>query len=220
MSSGSNSGAGGIAAGRLRSFIERIERLEEEKAALTADIREVYSEAKGEGFDTKVMRQIVRERKMDPADRQEQESILDLYRRALGMLADTPLGAAAIERAGEQIDPDTGEVTAARAPELPDDPFEAANQIVAQAGYGKVKAQVIDRDAGRFELVKSKAARGSVGQEIDDAHFALLEAGYHHVGGILYATPDHPPQQEAQSAATGTEEAPAAGEPDMAGEGV
>ena len=74
---------GGIAADRLRSFIERVERLEEEKAALTGDIREVYAEAKGVGFDPKIMRQIVRLRKMDSQDRQEQEAILDLYRRAL-----------------------------------------------------------------------------------------------------------------------------------------
>jgi len=76
---------GGIGADRLRSFIERIERLEEEKAALTADIREVYAEAKGNGFDTKVMRQVVRLRKMETADRQEQEALLDLYKRAIGL---------------------------------------------------------------------------------------------------------------------------------------
>src|SRR5580704_16623412 len=70
---------------QLRSLVERIERLEEEKAALTADIREVYSEAKGVGFDTKIMRQVVRLRKLDRADRQEQEAILDLYLGALGM---------------------------------------------------------------------------------------------------------------------------------------
>ena len=69
----------------LRSFVERIERLEEEKAALSADIREIYSEAKGTGFDTKVMRQVIRLRKLDRADRQEQEAILDLYLTALGM---------------------------------------------------------------------------------------------------------------------------------------
>ena len=74
---------GGIAADRLKSFIERIERLEEEKAALTADIREVYAEAKGTGFDTKIMRQIIRIRRMDKADRQEQEELLTLYKRAL-----------------------------------------------------------------------------------------------------------------------------------------
>jgi uncharacterized protein (UPF0335 family) len=76
---------GGVAAERLKSFIERIERLEEEKTALTADIREIYSEAKGTGFDTKVMRQIVRLRKMDAADRQEMQAILDTYKRALGL---------------------------------------------------------------------------------------------------------------------------------------
>jgi uncharacterized protein (UPF0335 family) len=70
---------------QLRSLIERIERLEEEKAALSADVREVYSEAKGYGFDAKIIRQVVRLRKLDRADRQEQEAILDLYLAALGM---------------------------------------------------------------------------------------------------------------------------------------
>jgi uncharacterized protein (UPF0335 family) len=77
----------GFAKEHLRSFIERIERLEEERTALTTDIREVYSEAKGQGFDTKIMRQVVRLRKLDTADRQEQEAILDLYLGALGMRA-------------------------------------------------------------------------------------------------------------------------------------
>ena len=76
---------GGIAAQRLRAFIERIERLEEEKAALAADIREVYAEAKGDGFDAKTMRQIVKLRKLDSADRAEQEALLDLYKAALGL---------------------------------------------------------------------------------------------------------------------------------------
>ena len=75
----------GVAGERLRSIIERIERLEEEKAALAEDIREVYSEAKGNGFDVKILRQIVRLRKLDSADRQEQEAILDTYKAALGM---------------------------------------------------------------------------------------------------------------------------------------
>jgi uncharacterized protein (UPF0335 family) len=76
---------GGVAAERLKSFIERIERLEEEKSALTSDIREIYSEAKGTGFDTRIMRQIVRLRKLDDADRQEQQAILDTYKKALGL---------------------------------------------------------------------------------------------------------------------------------------
>jgi uncharacterized protein (UPF0335 family) len=76
---------GGVAAERLKSFVERVERLEEERGALSADIREVYAEAKGTGFDTKVMRQIVRLRKMDSAARQEQEALLDVYRKAVGL---------------------------------------------------------------------------------------------------------------------------------------
>jgi len=75
----------GFAKEHLKSFIDRIERLEEERNALTADIREVYSEAKGTGFDTKIMRQVVRLRKMEKADFQEQEAILDLYLNALDM---------------------------------------------------------------------------------------------------------------------------------------
>jgi uncharacterized protein (UPF0335 family) len=76
----------GFAKEHLRQFVERIERLEEEKAALAADIREVYSEAKGVGFDTKIMRQVVRLRKMDKADFQEHEAVLDLYKRAMNMI--------------------------------------------------------------------------------------------------------------------------------------
>lgn len=74
----------GISAQRLKSFIERIERLEEEKKNLGTDLKEVYSEAKGGGFDTKIMRQVVRIRKMDKQDRQEQEAILQLYLDAIG----------------------------------------------------------------------------------------------------------------------------------------
>lgn len=74
-----------VAADRLRSFIERVERLEEERASLGADIREVFAEAKGTGFDTKAMRQIIKLRKQDAADRQEQEHLLELYKSALGM---------------------------------------------------------------------------------------------------------------------------------------
>ena len=78
------SDTGGIAAERLRSFIERVERLEEDRTNLNADIREVYSEAKGAGFDVKVMRQLIRIRKLDDDDRSQMEAILDVYERALG----------------------------------------------------------------------------------------------------------------------------------------
>jgi len=81
-----------IARDRLRAFVERIERLEEEKATLAADIKEVYAEAKGTGFDTKTMRKVIRLRKMDAQKRQEEEMLLDTYLLALGM-AETPMAA-------------------------------------------------------------------------------------------------------------------------------
>ncbi|WP_439813572.1 DUF2312 domain-containing protein [Zavarzinia sp. CC-PAN008] len=73
-----------IAADQLKSIVERIERLEEEKAGLAADIREIYAEAKGNGFDTKVLRQVIKLRKLDREERQEQDTLLDLYLEALG----------------------------------------------------------------------------------------------------------------------------------------
>jgi uncharacterized protein (UPF0335 family) len=75
----------GVSTDRLRSFVDRIERLEEEKMALAADIREVYSEAKGAGFDVRVMRQLIRLRKLDKNDRTQMEEILSVYERALDM---------------------------------------------------------------------------------------------------------------------------------------
>ena len=75
----------GIAADRLRSLVERIERLEEERKALGNDVNDIYAEAKSAGFDVKVLRQVIRLRKLDPAEIEEQDTLLDLYRRALGM---------------------------------------------------------------------------------------------------------------------------------------
>lgn len=77
---------GGITAEQLRQYIERIERLEEEKSGIQADIKDIFAEAKGNGFDTKVMKQILKIRKMDASDRDEQEALLDLYMHALGMV--------------------------------------------------------------------------------------------------------------------------------------
>jgi len=76
---------GGIAAEKLKQLVDRIERLEEEKAGIAADIRDVYAEAKAVGFDTKILRQVVKLRKLGQEDRQEQEHLLELYQRALGM---------------------------------------------------------------------------------------------------------------------------------------
>jgi len=76
---------GGIAADKLRSFIERIEHLEEEKKTIADDIREVFAEAKSDGFDVKIMRTVLKLRKMDAADRDEQEALIDVYRKALDL---------------------------------------------------------------------------------------------------------------------------------------
>ncbi len=83
-SAASVEGATTVAADRLRSFIERVERLEGDKAAIMNDIKEVFAEAKGEGYDVKTLRQVIRLRKMDRADRQEMEAMLELYLAALG----------------------------------------------------------------------------------------------------------------------------------------
>lgn len=77
---------GGLAADQLRSIIERVEKLEEEKGAIAADIRDVFAEAKGNGFDVKAIRTIIKMRKMDASEREEQETVLDTYLHALGML--------------------------------------------------------------------------------------------------------------------------------------
>ena len=88
---------GGIAGEQLKSLIERIERLEEEKRVLGEDIKEVYAEAKGTGFEPKIMRQLIKIRRMDKDEHDEQESLLDLYKRALGMLPDGGAQAEAAE---------------------------------------------------------------------------------------------------------------------------
>jgi uncharacterized protein (UPF0335 family) len=74
-----------VAGERLRSIVDRIERLEEERKALGSDIKDIYSEAKSAGFDVKVLRQLIRIRKQEPAEIEEQETLLDVYRRAIGM---------------------------------------------------------------------------------------------------------------------------------------
>ncbi|MBK8159149.1 MAG: DUF2312 domain-containing protein [Rhodospirillaceae bacterium] len=78
---------GNNSAEHLKSFIERIERLEEEKANIGQDVKEVYAEAKGTGFDTKIIRKLIALRKMEPNDRQEQDELLDIYMRAVGMIS-------------------------------------------------------------------------------------------------------------------------------------
>lgn len=83
---------------QLKALIERIERLEDEKAAIAADIKDVYAEAKGTGFDPKIIKKLVAMRKQDSAKRREEQALIAIYMDALGMLSDLPLGKAAIER--------------------------------------------------------------------------------------------------------------------------
>lgn len=87
-----------IANDRLRSLVDRIERLEEERKAIGADIKHIYAEAKSAGFDVKALRRFLRERRMDDTEREELETLVETYRTALGGYADTPLGEAAIRR--------------------------------------------------------------------------------------------------------------------------
>lgn len=94
---GHNSGV--IAKDQVKSIIDRVENLEEQKKATTDEIREVYAEAKGNGFDTRALRKTIQIRKLDADVRREQEMILETYMNALGMLSDAPLGQAAIKNA-------------------------------------------------------------------------------------------------------------------------
>lgn len=96
---------GGIAADRLISIVERIERLESEKKDLSDHIKDIFAEAASAGFEVKVIRQVIKERKMDPDDLKELLLKQETYRKALGMLADLPLGQAAMERSGGRVVP-------------------------------------------------------------------------------------------------------------------
>lgn len=127
----------GVAADRLISLVERVERLEEEKRALASDIADLYKEAKSAGFDPKVMRAMVKERRMSEIDRQEWQALCEVYRAALGMLDGTPLGEAARRRFMPDVpasasDPDRlgGQFGGAPTPEAAAD--EAAGQPSAE----------------------------------------------------------------------------------------
>ncbi len=87
-----------IAKDQLKSFIERIERLDEERKALGEDVKDIYQEAKSAGFDIKALRQLIRERQQDADEREERETLIEVYRRALGEFASTALGEATLRR--------------------------------------------------------------------------------------------------------------------------
>lgn len=133
-----------ISAERLKSFIERIEKLEEERKAIGGDIRDVYLEAKSGGFDVKIMRKLIGLRKMDPADRDEQEAVLDVYRQAIGMVPGTS-GSGYVIKDGDAIDE-----RAVRAIELLNDGFSTRN-VAEETGLSK-------SNVGRILQALKKAA--------------------------------------------------------------
>lgn len=193
----------------LKVFFNRIVNLEKEKRAeaanFQADIKQVYAEAKDFGFTPKIIRGLVAEH-LAPQKDQEDLDLEAIYRDALG-LGGSPLDQAAKDReakdrkpkqkgtkkAGkENVAPAAGEKQKAgkvAAADLPEDPLEAAKVIALQASFGKIETGYASEDGARFQAVRTKSAVGSVGEEMDDVHFALLEAGYHHVKGNTYAVP-------------------------------
>ena len=98
--SGPGHNSEGVAAERLKSFVQRLEKLDEEKRDIAEQMKDVMAEAKSEGFDVRTIREVLRLRRMKPADRSEREELLEIYKNALGMIADLPLGQAALARAG------------------------------------------------------------------------------------------------------------------------
>jgi uncharacterized protein (UPF0335 family) len=140
--------AANLTAGALRQMIERVERLNEEIKALQADRTSVFAEAKSLGFDTKIMRAMVRERQMDEGDRQEWLALLDLYRGALGMLDGTPLGEAARNRFESAERPETEQAN--REDDLPE-PSGKDNRKPPQTPNGAMGQVELDdaREKGR-----------------------------------------------------------------------
>jgi len=131
---------GGLAAERLQSFVERIERLEEEKQAIADDIKEVKAEARSAGFDVKTINRIIKRRRMTQDRRDEEDALLDIYEGALGMLEDTPLGEAARRRLSRKPPPrrddadDQDEEPAPPPPEpVPEATVEEAREWGAEA---------------------------------------------------------------------------------------
>jgi uncharacterized protein (UPF0335 family) len=90
---------------QIKAFVERIERLNDEKADIQEAIKEVFAEAKADGYDTKTIREVIKLRRLSEAERQEREALLELYMNALGMLADTPLGEAALQGVSVTLSP-------------------------------------------------------------------------------------------------------------------
>ena len=172
---------GNFARDRLKAFVERVERLEEEKAALSADIKEVMAEAKAEGFSIKTMKAVIKLRKMDKGDRDEQFALIDLYMDALGMSPREERNAEL--REGE-----------AAVPEVDPPYLVRALDLVEEHGQGKLTAK--DGGGGIVEVIKAKGARGALGSAFDVVHTKLVENGFTPLAENRYsAPPDLMPQE-------------------------
>ncbi len=166
---------------QLKSIVERIERLEEEKKTIADDIKEVYAEAKGNGYDVKVLRKLIALRKRDVEERAEEEAILELYEQALGDLADTPLGRAAapgfasrapiarsaetrserVSHATQRQNPSEGEVGSA---------VRAGAPVSETADPGRQPSVQNEAEAGASPEQGSAARAGREGEGIAPAH--------------------------------------------------
>lgn len=168
-----------VAADQLRLFIERVERLEEEKKGIADDIRDVYAEAKSNGYDTKTIREIVKLRRMEPHARREREALLDTYKAALGMLDGTPLGRWALERLSKpDAEPDAGDGESKppapepepMAPETTVEEAKLAGAAAAREGQPVTANPFPARDVRRAAWDEAWCQElGSDGMEIPDA---------------------------------------------------
>lgn len=170
---------------RLRSIIQRVQNVEERIAELQIDKREIYSEAKGAGFDTKTIRRIIAELKIDPAAREESEALFDIYRAALGILDGTPLGRYALERLEEQrnsVEEESGEDKPHKVEDEPDDipqridPDATVEDARAQgAKAAKVGKSVLSNPYPAYDPRRASwdegwcAASGSDGMDVPDS---------------------------------------------------
>ncbi len=161
---------GGIAAEHLESLIKRVENLEEQKAEIANDIKEVFAEARGHGFDPKTMKHMIKLRKMDAQEREEYEALIDIYKAALGMLDGTPLGEAAIKRLAKDKDEEPIAPPAAQEDETTIEEAREMAREAASEGKPVTSNPFPARDPRRavYDEEWCKAA-GSDGMELPEA---------------------------------------------------
>jgi uncharacterized protein (UPF0335 family) len=204
---------GGIAGDRLRSFIERIERLEEEKRALNQDIKEVYGEAKGTGFDTKIMRQLVKERRMDKDALDEQQTLLDVYRERSACWSIRPWARRRDRARRQSRKPDRSRKRSAtsstRSSRAPMSPSSATSRSAAgpsapraaPASRSRFRSARARRPVSATRLKQLRASlpyTGGAAKKVLLGMIAELEAELNHRGEIGTAARGPPPHHSAR----------------------